>query len=117
MKPVNLEAQLIKPFLKQQLLLQLKLFEKKRFPIRNRYALHEADRRFQINNLTKAEIFPAAFKKGILPLVSDRKWKSISEYIKRRGSIRNAEELRAIKGIGKDTVDIIAPLITFATDK
>ena len=91
--------------------------EKKRFPIRNRYALHEADRKFQINNLTKAEIFPAAFKKGILPLVSDRKWKSISEYIKRRGSIRNAEELRAIKGIGKDTVDIIAPLITFATDK
>ena len=88
-----------------------------RVPIRNRYALHEADRRFQINNLTKAEIFPAAFKKGILPLVSDRKWKSISEYIKRRGSIRNAEELRAIKGIGKDTVDIIAPLITFATDK
>eukprot|EP00942_MAST-04A_sp_MAST-4A-sp1_P014468 g14468.t1 len=93
------------------------LVEKKRFPIRNRYALHEADRRFQINNLTKAEIFPAAFKKGILPLVSDGKWKIISEYIKRRGSIRNAEELRAIKGIGKDTVDIIAPLITFATDK
>ena len=64
---------------------------KKRFPIRNRYALHEADRRFQINNLTKDEIFPAAFKKGILPLVSDVKWKNISEHIKNTGSIQDAE--------------------------
>ena len=92
-----------------------------RKPIRNRYALDEADRRFRINDLTTEEVFPSEDKQlkntGILPHVGLKTWEKIQCYIEKKGIIVDAEDFRNIDGIGKKTVEDLLPLITFVTDK
>ena len=92
-----------------------------RKPIRNRYALDEADRRFRINDLTTEEVFPSEDKQlkntGILPHVGLKTWEKIQCYIEKKGIIVDAEDFRNIDGIGGKTVEDLLPLITFVTDK